>query len=513
MILQYYYFSTALILVFSIFFFIKPWSKSNSKNKPSNLPPSPPELPIIGHAHLLGKLPFRSFMSLAETYGDIMHIKLGEVHAFVVSSPEIAKEVLRTRDPLFADRATSLATKIMWYNNIDIAFSPYNDYWRQMRKICIAELLSAKIVRSFGSIRSDEISNLIKSIQSSASTGSVIDITKMIFKITSSITCRAAYGKVCRDRDALIDLMNESLVHTGGYMIADLFPSSKLLNILSWNKQRLLRIRGKVDMILDSIINEHKDNLSSGITKGNGESGNEDLVDVLLRLQEGGELAFPIGNDNIKAIIYDMFAAATETSSATLDWTMVELMRNPLVMRKVQAEVRQAFKHGNIMDEDEVGKLKYLKFVVKETLRIHPTTPLLVRASREDSEVFGYFIPAKARVMVNNWAMGRNPKYFPNPESYIPERFENNGIDFNGSNFEYLPFGAGKRMCPGMAFGLASVEVPLAQLLYHFDWKLPSGIRSIDLNMTENPGISAPRKEHLYLLATSYDPSNQKSFN
>ncbi|XP_011073878.1 premnaspirodiene oxygenase-like [Sesamum indicum] len=508
---------TTLFLFFSVVLFIRrSWKKSKDKNEPANLPPGPPKLPIIGHAHLLGTLPFRSFKTLAKTYGDIMHLKLGEVSTIVISSPAIAKEALKTRDPMFADRPESVAAKIMWYDYVDIAFSPYNEYWRQMRKICIVELLSAKNVRSFGSIRNDEIALLMQTIRSSA--GSVIDLTERIFKLTSSITCRAAYGKVCRDRDALIKLMNDSIVFAGGFMLADLFPSSKLLNVLSWNKMRLVRMRRKLDVILDDIINEHKVNLArirstevsekGDVTRrGNGELGNEDLVDVLLRLQGSGELKFPIANDNIKAVIYDMFSGATETSSSTLDWAMVELVRNPRVRAKAQAEVRQAFKDGRSIDENEVGKLKYLKLVVKEVLRLHPATPLVPRASREDSEINGYYIPAKTKVLVNNWGMGRNPNYFPNAESFEPERFESNGIDFNGANFEYLPFGAGKRMCPGMTFGLASVELPLAHLLYNFNWELPKGIKPSDLDMTENPGISAPRKHHLHIVATPYDPS------
>ncbi|KAL7081498.1 hypothetical protein ACP275_14G043500 [Erythranthe tilingii] len=511
--------ATIFFLLFLSLLFITRWmskSKSKSNGGPRNLPPGPPKLPLIGHVHLLGTLPFRSFQTLAKTYGDIMHFKLGEVSAIVISSPEIAKEALKTRDPTFADRPDSVAAKIMWYDYKDIAFCPYSEYWRQMRKICIIELLSAKNVRSFASIRDEEISSLVESI--SSSNGGVIDITENIFKVTSSITCRAAYGKVCRDRDALIKVMNEALVFTGGFMLADLFPSSKVLSVLSWNKHRLWRMRRKLDVILDDIIDEHKVNLarfkeelsenSDVARRGNGESGNEDLVDVLLRIQEKGELEFPIENDNIKAIIYDMFSAATETSSSTIDWAMVELMRNPRVRAKAQAEVRNVFKDGKKIDESEASKLKYLKLVVKEALRLHPATPLLSRASREDSEINGYFIPAKTKVLVNNWGMGRNSKYFPNAENFEPERFENNGIDFNGANFEYLPFGAGKRMCPGIMFGLASVELPLAHLLYHFDWKLPEGMKPSDLEMLENPGISAPRKHHLHLVATPYEPNS-----
>ncbi|KAI3454013.1 hypothetical protein Pfo_010676 [Paulownia fortunei] len=446
-----------------------------------------------------------------------MHLKLGEVPTIVVSSPEIAKEILKEHDPNFADRPQAIAMKIMWYNYIDIAFSPYGDYWRQMRKICIMELLSAKNVRSFGSIRNDEVSRLIKSIQ--LTSGKPTNLTEMIFSLTSSITCRAAFGKVCKDSDALIKLLKDGIQMAGGFEIADLYPSSKIINTLSWSKLRLVMMRRKLDVILDDIINEHKENLAKmaredgdvaegkdSARRGNGEFGNEDLVDVFLRIKEKGELEFPIGNDNIKAVIYDMFSAGTETSSTAIDWTMTELMRNPRVMAKAQAEVREVFKGSKIIEENDVQKLKYLKLVIREALRLHPPVPILPRASREEREINGYTIPSKVKVLVNNWAMQRDPKYWTDPESFEPERFEKQSLDFLGGDFQYLPFGTGRRMCPGMTFGLASVELPLAQLLYSFNWKLPDGVKEEALDMIENPGITASRKDNLFVVATPYEP-------
>ncbi|KAK4422340.1 Premnaspirodiene oxygenase [Sesamum alatum] len=303
----------ALVIVPVIFLLIKNWKKS--KPISVKLPPGPKKLPIIGDLHLVSRLPFRSFRDLSKQYGPIMHLRLGEVPTIVISSPEIAKEVLREHDPHFADRPDAIAMKIMWYNYIDIAFSPYGDYWRQMRKICIMELLSAKNVRSFSSIRNNEVSRLIESIR--LSSGEPVNLTDKIFSLTSSITCRAAFGKVCKDSDALIKLLKEGIQMAGGFEIADLFPSSKIINTLSWSKLRLVMMRRKLDVILDDIINEHKENLAKmarengdvgegkeATRRGNGEFGNEDLVDVFLRIKEAGELEFPIGNDNIKAVIY-----------------------------------------------------------------------------------------------------------------------------------------------------------------------------------------------------------------
>ncbi|KAK4388936.1 cytochrome [Sesamum angolense] len=406
----------------------------------------------------------------------VLYLKLGEVSAVVISSREATKEVVKVQDPACADRPESIGSKIMWYDYTDIAFSAYNEYWRQMRKICILELLSAKNVKSFGSIRQDEVSRLIKSLQSSS--GEAINLTEKVFAFTSSITCRAAFGKVMRDRDMLIAMLKKAVTMAGGFELADLFPSSKLLHVLSWNKYKLLRMRRKLDMILDVILEEHK-------LKQSGEFGGEDIVDVLLRMQKNGELQFPITNDNIKAVIFDMFSAGTETSSTTIDWAMAELMRNPRVMAKVQAEVREAFKGKRTVEESDVQALKYLKLVIKETFRLHPPIPLLPRACRDECKVNGYTIPLKSKVMINIWAMGRDPEYWHQPETFQPERFDNSSIDFLGNNFEYIPFGREE--------GFA---------------RMPKGMSPDDIDMTEAEGIAVSRRNGLFLVPTIYSASN-----
>lgn len=207
-----------------------------------------------------------------------------------------------------------------------------------------------------------------------------------------------------------------------------------------------------------------------------------------------------------------MFAAGTESSSTTVDWAMAELMKNPHVMAKAQDEVRQAFNGRKTINQSEIRTLKYLKLVINETLRLHPPVSIIPRACREEFEIDGYLIPLNANVIVNIWSIGRDPNYWHNPESFEPERFEANPIDFLGAHFEYIPFGSGKRICPGMTFGVANVEFLLAQLLYYFDWKLPQGISPDDLDMTEVDGLAVSRKSSLYLIPTPYDPALGNAF-
>ncbi|CAN4114290.1 unnamed protein product [Withania somnifera] len=434
--------------------------------------------------HMAGGLPHRVLRDLAKKYGPLMHLQLGEVSAVIITSCEMAKQVLKNHDLAFASRPKLIAMDIVCYNSRDIVFSPYGEYWRQMRKICVMELLSAKNVRSFSSIRHDEVNCLIDSIRSSSSSGELINFTERIIWFTSCMICRSAFGQVLKEQDLFIKLIREVIRLAEGFDVADIFPSYKFLHSLSGAKQTLLEAHRKVDTIVEDVINEHKKNPATH--KSDDAAGGADLVDVLLRLMKDKSLQFPITNDNIKAIIVDMFAAGTETSSTITVWAMVEMMRNPRILTKAQAEVREAFRDKVTFDKTDVEELKYLELVVKETMRFHAPSSLLVpRECREETDINGYTIPVKTTVMVNVWALGRDPKYWDDAETFKPERFEQCSVDFIGNNFEFLPFGGGRRMCPGMSFGLANVYLPLAQLLYHFDWKLPYEIEPRDLDLTE----------------------------
>ncbi|KAL3521829.1 hypothetical protein ACH5RR_014663 [Cinchona calisaya] len=268
-------------------------SKGNVSPK---FPPGPWKLPLIGSMHhLAGSLPHHALRILAQKYGPVIHLQLGEISTFIISAPEAAKEVLKIHDIAFAYRPELLASKILGYDNLDIAFSPYGDYWKQMRKICLLELLSPKNVRSFGSIREDEAWKLIRSIESASNLP--INVTEKIFAFTNGVVCRAAFGKSCKDQDLLISLINEAILAGGGFDIADLFPSLKFLHSLSGLKPKLLKLHKMIDQILDNIINEHKHT---------SESSNGDLVDVLLRLKERGDFEIPISTKSIKAVIWAM---------------------------------------------------------------------------------------------------------------------------------------------------------------------------------------------------------------
>ncbi|XVF77132.1 hypothetical protein PTKIN_Ptkin14bG0016200 [Pterospermum kingtungense] len=199
-----------------------------------------------------------------------------------------------------------------------------------------------------------------------------------------------------------------------------------------------------------------------------------------------------------------MFGAGSETSARALEWAMSELLKHPELMKKAQNEVRQVFGENGRVNEEKLRELKFLRSVFKETLRLHPPAVLIPRECRENCVINEYDIPAKTKFLINIWAIGRDPSYWRQAEKFDPERFLDSSIDFRGSNFEYIPFGGGRRICPGLTFALPNVELPLANLLYHFDWKLPNGMKFEDLDMAEAFGLTVRRKNDLFLIPIPY---------
>jgi len=193
-----------------------------------------------------------------------------------------------------------------------------------------------------------------------------------------------------------------------------------------------------------------------------------------------------------------MFVGGSDTTATVLEWTMTELMRNPAAMKKVQEEVRTITGKKPKIEAEDIQKMEYMHSIINESLRLHPPIPLLVpRETTADVEIDGYHIPSKTRVFVNAWKIHRDPEYWLNPNEFIPERFmDNRSVDYKGQNYEYIPFGSGRRKCPGMSFGVSSFEQALANLLHWFDWKLPSGC---ELSVEEENGITVRKKTPLVL--------------
>jgi len=265
-----------------------------------NLPKGPRKLPIIGNLHnLFSSQPHKKLRDLARKYGPLMHLQLGEISTVVISSPECAREVMKTHDINFAIRPKVLASDLISYNSTGIISSPYGNYWRQLRKICASELLSQKRVNSYQPIREEEISNLVKWIASEK--GSPINFTQAVLSSIYTILSKSAFGKKCKDQDKFISAVKELIKIAAGFDLAELFPSITWLHYFTGFRPTLERVHRQVDQIMENIISEHKE----AKLKANydHDESKEDLVDVLIKYEDGNNKEFFLTKDNIKAII------------------------------------------------------------------------------------------------------------------------------------------------------------------------------------------------------------------
>lgn len=271
----------------------------------------------MGHLppYLIRSLPYHyPLRDLSNTYGPLMHVKLGELSVIVVSSADVAKAVLKTNDLACSDRPKTMTGEVMCYNYSDILFSPYGHYWREMRKVCSSELLGAKSTRLFEHIREDEASSLVKSIESTRAT--TFNLTEKIILCIGSMTSRALIGKMAKDegavnsglrkaamnKDAIVKSVKKATSFAGHLYLADLFPSIEVFKMISRDKDEMWKMRKDTEKVLDYVIDQHRKNLAA-TGHGSGELGSEDLVDVLIRLKESDELDIQITDDNIKAVI------------------------------------------------------------------------------------------------------------------------------------------------------------------------------------------------------------------
>ncbi|KAL6650153.1 hypothetical protein ACP70R_014377 [Stipagrostis hirtigluma subsp. patula] len=475
-------------------------------------PPGPWSLPVIGGLHhLVGELPHRALLRLSRRHGPLMLVRLGEVRAFVVSSPEAAMEVMKARDPAFASRPRGAMLDIVSCGGKGVIVAPYGEHWRQMRKVCVVELLSARQVKRMEAIRQAEVARLVQSVSAAAAKASstrgggaaaVVNLSHALMEFTNDIIAKAVFGGRFRRQEEYLRELGRQVILTGGFNLPDLFPSSRLVRLLSSAERDLKSSRVRGEAIVDGVIRERKEKRRSSAGSGAEE---EDLLDVLLRLQEEDALTFPITAEIICIVIYDIFGAATDTTAHTLEWTMAELMRTPQAMMKAKLEVRQKLGHGrSVITNGDLGELHYLRMVIKESLRLHPPVPIIHRGSQESCEIMGYNIPKGSMVSINAFAVARDPRYWDDPDEFKPERFENSNVDYKGTHFELIPFGAGRRICPGLLFATTTIELTLANLLYHFDWVLPDGASPATLDMGEVFGITLSRRSDLHLQATPY---------
>jgi cytochrome P450 len=457
-----------------------------------------------------------------------MSLRFGSYPVVVGSSVDMAKFFLKTHDLAFLDRPAMAAARHILYNGSDVLWAPYGPYWRQGRKLYQNELLSAGRIKSTEHIRSEEVRCMLREMSAAASRdgGAVVRLKDHLSMASFNVVSRMALGRkyIFDGAGSLMPpeefrwMIQEFFFLNGVVNVGDVIPWLSFLDLQGYIK-RMKRLSKMIDPLLEHVLVEHSER-----RRRQGERFvPRDMVDRLLQLADDASLEAPIERDGIKAFILvktslsfnpsagiyvchremidareclqDIIAAGADTSAVATEWALSELLRNPEVMAKATDELDRVVGGGRLVTEADIPRLPYMEAVVKETLRVHPVAPLLApRLSREDTSVGGYDIPAGTRVFVNAWAIARDPALWGDAsEEFRPERFVGSGVDVKGHDLEFLPFGSGRRMCPGLGLGMKMVQLMLANLLQAFAWRLPDGVGVDDLSMEEKFGLSMPR--------------------
>ncbi|XP_031281526.1 xanthotoxin 5-hydroxylase CYP82C4-like [Pistacia vera] len=512
---------SSIAIVFSIIYLYNALlrrSNGTEVSKIRNAPEPAGAWPIIGHLHLLGggdQLLYRSLGAMADKYGPAFSVRLGNRYAFVVSSWEVFKECFTTNDKALASRPTTTAAKLMGYDCAVFGFAPYSPFWREMRKIATLELLSNRRLEMLKDVRISEVDMSIRHLYSlwakNNSLPVLVDLKRWLEDMTLNMVVRMVAGKRYFGTSADSDEARHCRKSISRFFhLIGIFTVSDALPHFGWldfrgHKKAMKKTAKDLDAILEGWLEEHRQRRVSGGIKTEGE---EDFIDVMLSLQEEGKLSNFQYDENIgvKSTCLALILGGSDTTSGTLAWAISLLLNNRQMLKKAQEELDQKVGMERLVNESDIENLVYLQAVIRETLRLYPAGPLLgPRESMEDCTLDGYHVPAGTRLVVNVWKIHRDPKVWPNPSAFQPERFltTHADVDVRGQS-GLVPFGYGRRSCPGVTFALQILHLTLARLLHAF--KLVTPLDQL-VDMTESPGLTIPKATPLEVLLTPRLPA------
>ncbi|KAH9621105.1 hypothetical protein KSS87_022904 [Heliosperma pusillum] len=502
-----------LVFFISIFaFFLHPgglaWAVSTARRHGPSAIPGPTGFPILGLALTLTSETAHSALSrLAHTFRatSLMAFSVGSTRFVIASKPESAKELLSST--AFADRPVKESAYELLFHRA-MGFAPFGEYWRNLRRISSTYLFSPRRIAAFGEFRAeiglrmvDQIKTLMKNnnnvqVKTVLHFGSLNNVMKSVFGITiNSASTFFKDGDKDMEAEVLEELVSE------GYELLGMFNWSDHFGPLGWLDLQGVRRRckglvKKVNVYVGNIIEEHrskKNYYGKSNKEGDVDGSSKDFVDVLLDLEDGET---KLSDSDMIAVLWEMIFRGTDTVAILLEWSLARMVLHPDIQAKAQAEIDTVVGANKPVSDSDLPNLPYLQAIVKETLRVHPPGPLLswARLAVHDTHIGTHFIPAGTTAMVNMWAITHDEKIWSNPEEFNPERFMEEDVPIMGSDLRLAPFGAGRRVCPGKAMGLATAQLWLAQMLQNFKW-VASEEHGVDL--TECLKLSMEMKRSL----------------
>nr|AKH41025.1 cytochrome P450 CYP76AA25 [Thuja plicata] len=475
------------------FFFLFLWRKQRRTGLP--LPPGPPALPILGNLFLLGKRPHESLHALSLKYGPLMTLRLGMKTTVVVSSPAMAKEVLKTHDHILAGRTVIETSKSLSHHKSSLIWGDYGAHWRNLRRISTVELFGPKRMEALQHLRRDQVFRTTRLIFEDR--GKEVDIGRTVFCTSLNLLGNMIFSTSVFDphnpasagfRDSIWEMMKLG----GTPNLSDFFPFLRFLDLQGLCRQTVKQLKGMYDFV-DLFIQKRLAPASESVEPTDSKM---DFLDVLLDFRSEDFTVV-----DIRVLITEFFIAGTETTTTTIEWAMAEFIHNPQKLNRARQELDEVVGFNRRVEESDLDHLPYLDAAVKEIFRLHQTAPLLLPHKAQTSCVIGGFlIPKDSQVMVNVWAIGRDPQIWSSPLEFVPERFlegENSKIDYKGQNFELIPFGSGRRICPGLPLASRMINFVLASLLHSFEWVLPDGMSCEQMDMADEFGLTLKKAVEL----------------
>ncbi|KAL8191820.1 hypothetical protein R6Q57_028551 [Mikania cordata] len=468
------------------------------------LPPGPRPWPLIGNFNLIGPLPHQSLHKLAQTYGELMYLKFGSTPVVVASSPEMAKQFLKTHDRIFASRPSTAAGKYTTYNYQNITWAPYGSYWIQGRKIYLNELFSSNRLGSYEYIRVQELQNFVSRLHLMSGESIVLKdhLSRTTLSIISRIVLGRKYFTESKEEKEIVtleefqEMLDELFLLNGVLNVGDWIPWLRFLDLQGY-VNRMKALCKRFDRFHDHVFEEHRARMKA---EGDGFVV-KDMVDLLLKLADDPNLKVKLDSDGVKGFTQDLIAGGTDTSARTVEWAMSELIKQPNLIKKATDELDKVIGRERWVQETDFPNLPFIDSILKETMRLHPVAVFLApHLALEDCKVGGYDVVKGTTVFINTWSIGRHSNIWDDPQTFRPERFLNKDIDVTGQHFELLPFGSGRRMCPGYNLGLKMMRSLIGNLLHGFNWNLPKNMKLEDMNMEEMYGLSTHMKFSLVVV-------------
>ncbi|KAL7116978.1 hypothetical protein ACP275_03G041500 [Erythranthe tilingii] len=475
--------------------FLVPLSKlihQRKRYRIKNFPPSPAgKLPIIGHLHLLKTPLHKTLNQFSQKHGPIISLRFGFRNAVVLSSPSAVEECFTKNDTLVLNRPKFLSGKLLNYNFTTLGAVPYGPLWKNLRRLTAVEIFSTARLNGFSGIRQDETNLLLKKLYQLSSRGGFVKVemksklSELSFNIVMRIVARKRYfGDHEMENESEVRrfrvLIEELSYLSGASNPGDFLPFLQWFDYQNLEK-RMIILQKEMDSFLQGLIDERR---------RNGDCGGEKttMIDSMLALQVSEPENY--SDQIIKGIILVVLMAGTDTSAVTMEWSMSLLLNHPDVLNKAKTELDRYVGGSRLVNEHDITKLPYLRGIINETLRLYPAIPLLVpRESSDDCTIGPFDVPSQTMFLVNAWAIHRDPRVWVDPERFDPDRYA--GLEDEDYRYRLVPFGAGRRKCPGSGLANRVVALALAALVQCFEWERIGGGEAVD--MAEGGGLSMPK--------------------